>query len=143
MSDSIRAIAGNAAVLAARARDEKQYFGQGWSHYPTAFRHTSNGVQYYLSVYNTPKHIQVNWSVSDEVMPSGGAGRREWPYGEAWLVFALTPEESRGLADELGLSISDWLAGALASCQGDTTAESMARDGNVIDLPSFHASRAN
>lgn len=142
MSDFIRTLASNAVVIAARDRDEKQFFGQGWSHYPKAFQHALNGVNYYLSVYNTPNHTQVNWNLKDEAMPFNGAGYPEWPLGETWLLFALTPEESRTLAAEIGLPFADWLEAALAACRSDVTAEAMARAGNVVDLPNFHASRA-
>jgi hypothetical protein len=136
MSETIKSLrASDPVVAAARARDEKQFFGQGWSHYPTAFEHTLGGVRYYLHVFNTPNHVQVNWNLRDV-----GSDRNDYR-DDIFLLFALTPEESRGMASSLGVPISGWLDGALAACRGDVTPGVVARDGNVVDLSNFHASR--
>ncbi len=42
-----------------------------------------------------------------------------------------------------GLPIAEWLAAALESCRTDVTALSAFRTGNVVDLPTFHASRSD
>jgi hypothetical protein len=136
MSETIKNLrASDPVVAAALARDEKAFFGQGWSHYPVPFEHPLNGVRYYLFVFNTPNHVQVNWNLRDV-----GSDRNDYR-DDVSLLFALTPEESRGLASGLGLPVSEWLDAALAACRGDVTPGAVARDGNVVDLPNFHASR--
>jgi hypothetical protein len=135
VSDFILNLARDPVVAAARHRDEKAFFGQGWSHYPRAFEHSAGGVNFYLSVFNTPNHVQVNWNLSDADLPplTYTDGKR--------LLFALTPEETTTLAASLGLPVTGWLAGALEACRTDVTPEKVARAGNVVDLPNFHAAR--
>src|SRR5579859_7848381 len=88
MSDFIKTLAAHPIVVRARARDVKQFFGQGWSHYPKVFQYATDGINFCLLVYNTPNHTQVNWNLGDEAMPLNGAGYPEWPLGETWLLFA-------------------------------------------------------
>jgi hypothetical protein len=123
-------------VAKAEGRDEKEFFGQGWSHFPTKFQERLGEVNYYLFVYNTPRETQVNWNLR-----MVGSNRDSYGKGEL-LLLALTPEESRELAATLGLNIADWLAAALEACRTDVTAEKVARDGVCVDLANFHASRA-
>jgi len=141
MSEFIRELSASAVATAAMARDEKQFFGQGWSHYETPFEALVGGVKYYLFVYNTPNHRQVNWNLKDEDVPYLMANTRQYPSGVACLQLALTPEESRSLADSIGLPIAEWLDAALESCRTDVTADRMARAGNVVDSATFHAAR--
>jgi hypothetical protein len=136
MGETIRALRQDAGVMAARARDEKEFFGQGWSHYPTPFRHTAGGVDYYLSVWNTPNCPQVNWSLRD-----AGCGLDDCG-DETSLLLALTPEESRGLAARLGLPLDGWLAEALGACARDVTPGAVARSGNVVDRETFNVLRS-
>lgn len=142
MSSAIENLASNPIVATAYARDEKEFFGQGWSHYPTRFKATANGLRACLSVYNTPKHTQVNWSLSDADIPEDYILRNGYEWRQQWTRFELTPEESRALAAELGFDIAAWLAGALEACRTDVTADMMARTGNVVDAATFHAARA-
>ena len=136
MSEFLRDLSSRPLVVAARARDEKEFFGQCWSHYPETFQHATAGVDFCLSMWNTPNHRQINWGLRDQ-----GTDHGDYADG-VWLTFALTPEESRALAAEIGLPITDWLDAALAACRQDVTPDAVARAGNVVDLPTFHASRA-
>lgn len=116
-------------------QSDKQIFGQGWSHFDERFLASSGGVDYSLSVWNTPNQPQVNWHAQP-------VGRDPRTGDMNFVCAALTVEESRELANAVGLLIGEWIDRAIDSCRSDVTAEKVAREGVCVDLPNFHAARS-
>ena len=136
MSALIESLKSDPRVMAAEARDAKSFFGQGFSFVPERFRQSHLGVEFSLTAYNTPNHTRISWHLMD-------AGAEPYAYVPgARLLFDLTPEESRGLADSVGLPISAWMEAALESCRRDVTPGSALRLGGVVEPAAFHAGRS-
>lgn len=122
---------------------EREFWGEGWSHFPEAFECEIDGLCVRICCHNYAR-LKFAWCPRDPA-----TANRAWPDGADWAYGELTLEETITLGSEIGMEITDWLDRANQACDTDVFSDRDAetpmaeiRRQTEVDPATFHALRS-